>query len=559
MGMIKVFYVLGESSRTPVPRFRIPWFLFFLGAGLCSAGEQEFKIKYLASDMVYLDQGKDAGLALGDILFVMEGTEKKAELKVTYLSNLSAACTVVKQYSELAAGDTVIMARKAETSVGKEKPLVEKTSDPPPAKEISSSGRAGTTRVKKGRSKISGTLSLQHFQYLDASDRGSDFTQPGLRLNIKGHGLLGGGYGFRIKTRTRYNQRERPVNSNLPETEWKNRIYEASFRYEDENARFNYRIGRIISNRFSGVGYIDGGLLQANLSERNEVGLFVGNQPEWQHSDLRTSLKKYGAYYHFHHGSYQSKHMFESTLAWAAEYHGSTVNREFAYIRNRYNLGRRLLLFQSAEIEINRDWRLEKTDKSLVLTNLHAYGRYQLTEKVRVGLSYDDRQNYYTYDLRNRDEAYFDAYSRQGFQADVQVRLTGSMNFNAHYGLRRQEGDGQEDTSSYYINFYKRNFPVKSWSLNLKANGFSNEYTEGFNPSLRLGKRFSAAGHTIYLGYSHYDYDFVLTDTRRRTQWFRLETYLVLSRRFFFSGQFEYNDGDDAEGYRIFVELGYRL
>ncbi len=512
------------------------------------------KVQYVSADQVYLDKGRDANLEIGDLLHVMDGSTRAVALEVISVAGKSAACKVLSKTRDPKPGDAVVISRKKESP-----DAVEETVSEAPAQE-DDSGQAYVEEKDTRRSRkspITGSLSLQYYSFLDESGYGKDFQQPGIRLNLKGRGLLGGDYGFRIKTRTRYNRRERAVNSLVAETEWKNRIYEASFFYDNPNARFNYKLGRIISDKFSGVGYIDGGQLQLNLAKHSQVGVFAGSQPEWQSSDLNTSLTKFGAYYNFEKGNYQSS-FFQSTVALAGEYHGSTVNREFAYIRNRFSYGNKITLYQSAELDINTDWRKDKAGEDIGLTNLLAYGRFQVTEKVRLGFSYDNRKNYYTYELRNRDELYFDDAARRGYRADVTIKFTRDWRFNGNYGFRERDGE-DEDSTFYYANIYKRNFIGQGWSFNLRVNGFTNSFTGGVNPSVRIGKRIGAAGSHLYVGYSNYDYTFLTTDTDRTAEWFRVEAYVVLSRKFFLSSQYEYNLGDDAEGHRIFLELGYRF
>ena len=304
------------------------------------------------------------------------------------------------------------------------------------------------------------------------------------------------------------------------------------------------------------MGYIDGGLLQINLTEHGHAGVFAGTQPEWQYSDLQTSITKYGAYYNFKKGDYTSSR-FESTLAISGQYHGSTTNREYAYIRNLYQVGSRLYFFQSAEIDINRDWRKEKAGESLALSNLYVFARLRINDRLKVGLAYDNRQNYYTYELRNRDEQFFDDNARRGYKADFHARLSDHMRLSGRYGSRTREGD-DHDSSNYQLNFYHRKIFLKGLSLNLRVTGFDNGITEGESPSVRIGKRFGN-GDSLSLGFSSYQYTFIQTGVERESQWLRLEGYKMLGRRLFLTGDLEFNDGDDAEGYRLFLELGYRL
>ena len=506
----------------------------------------EMRIQYLTDGLVYIDAGSDAGLKVGDILHVMDGDRRKAEIKVANISSKSAACTLLGENRELNVGDLVVPA----SPVRKEdvKPVNQ-------TRQRNFENRQYSTGARERKSGLRGSISLQTYNYYDQTDAGRDFQRPGLRINLRGTNLWGRGLDFRIRTRTRYIVRDQPVGSLRPESEWKNRVYQASIGKTQPESRLNWQVGRLVANPISGVGYIDGGLLQLRMTKGSHVGVFAGLQPEWQHSDLQTSLTKYGLYYHFEKGSPRAGGL-ESTVAIAGEYHGGTVNRELLYLRNRFNSKGKFTLYQSAEIEINRDWRKEKTGESLQLSNLHLYGRYRFTDGVDLGLTYDDRKLYYTYELRNRDEQFFDDLARQGVRANLGWRINRDLSLNANYGMRSREGD--EDADYYLINLFHRNFFLKGLSLNLRVNGFSNNLTEGTSPAIRIGKRFGTLGNTLYLGYSTYDYRFT-DQPDRHSEWIRLEGYFVLSRGFFLSPQLEYNSGDDAEGYRIFLDLGYRL
>ena len=53
--------------------------------------------------------------------------------------------------------------------------------------------------------------------------------------------------------------------------------------------------------------------------------------------------------------------------------------------------------------------------------------------------------------------------------------------------------------------------------------------------------------------------DLVATGETRKNQWLRLSGTLQLGRRFYLLGELESATGDDLEGERLFLQLGYRL
>src|SRR5512138_2417866 len=84
----------------------------------------EFRLKYVAEGVVYLDGGRSGGLAEGMHLTVRRGErEPLAELVVTSVATVSAACEIRNSRDKLLAGDLAILssddaelARKAEAA-----------------------------------------------------------------------------------------------------------------------------------------------------------------------------------------------------------------------------------------------------------------------------------------------------------------------------------------------------------------------------------------------------------------------------------------------------------
>ncbi len=308
-----------------------------------------------------------------------------------------------------------------------------------------------------------------------------------------------------MRLATRYNKRTREYSSAVPETEWRNRVYQASLSYGSDQAPLYFAMGRIISSRLSGIGYIDGFLAQKSLTENTRVGGFGGTQPTWQYSSFQSSLQKYGAFAVYTRGEAGERRL-ESSAALAGEYHGGTVSREFLFLRNSFDLGGRWNLFQSAEIDVNRAWRKDKTGEGLSLTNLFVSGRGRLTERISAGLSFDNRKNYWTFDTKTLADSLFDDVMRQGLRADLSFRPGAGLYVFTNAGYRKRTGDS-EATYSYSLTVNKNGLFAKMQFLNLQASGFSGPLTDGYNLSARTGLYFRG-GDMISLAYGAYIYDF---------------------------------------------------
>ena len=336
-------------------------FILTMVVSLAFAQELKFRINYISVDNVFIEAGTNNGIQVGNRLTVKDNGKVIAELEVVYVARSSASCRIIKkeralQIGDYAFADSIFI---PDTSVSA-----------PPVRRSRDIKMPEKQKRKIPLTRVSGSLSLQWYQFNDLSSSKLDFRQPTLRFSLRGRRLWGLDYNLRIRFRSNYNQRERRYNSNVPANEWRNRLYEFSLSYDREDAPFQYRIGRIISGQFSGVGYIDGLSLQYNAAKSFSMGLFAGTQPEWQYSGFQTSIQKYGLYARYKHGTYEGQR-FESTLSAVGAYHGSTISREFVYWQSTYSLGRILSLYQNLEIDYNQGWRQNKTGESLSLTGVY--------------------------------------------------------------------------------------------------------------------------------------------------------------------------------------------
>ncbi|NOY57831.1 MAG: hypothetical protein GXO75_02725 [Calditrichaeota bacterium] len=524
------------------------YLLISFGSLWAQAPGSKLEIKYISSENVYVNAGRLEGANVGSKYAVFRRNTKIADLRVIYVGDHSSACKIMTKTMNLKVGDTVILLTKA--AIKKIKIQKEQKS----RKTVRRTKKTGSVRSMH-KARVSGNVSFQWYHIEDLSSSHFNFDQPGMRLNFKIRNMFNKDYNFRVKTRSRYNKRVRRFSSDIPKDEWRNRIYTVSFSYDNKNALFNYRIGRIISNEMSGIGYIDGILLQQNLTSHFRYGLFGGTQPEWHYSNYQASLQKYGAYLNFSKGTFQHRR-YEGTIAAAGEYHGSTVSREFLYFQNNYFSGP-LNVYQSAELDLNRKWRKEKSGQDVSLTNLYITSSYRIARNVTAGMSYDNRKNYYTYEIRSVADSLFDDAMRYGLRGNINLRLPMQMNFFANFGMRKRSADKQ-NTFSYAAGMNKSNLSPQRLFVSLFASGFSNYYANGYHFSARLGKHFRA-GHSLSVSFGNYYYSLKSSNSSRLNQWVRVNATLQFFKHLYFLENYEYVWGADAPGHRIFTEIGYRF
>lgn len=403
---------------------------------------------------------------------------------------------------------------------------------------------------------LHGSVAASWYHFDDLTDSGLDYDRPTMRLNLKATGLFGGNYSARVRLRSRYNDRARAIGT-APATEWRNRIYEVNVTYGNPDTPFGFQAGRISARDLGAVGYTDGVLLTHRVGENWRWGALAGTRPDWETSEFQTTVQKYGAFVGFERGD-RAESRFVLKLAAVGEYHDSTVSREFLYVRSSYHRERRLDLYGTAELDVNRDWREDRTGESVSLSALYLRGRYRAMEDVTVGLGYDTRKNYYTYEVRSLPDSLFIDAARHGARASVDAKLPGDVRLHADFGIRGIEKSADDPTYSYSAEFTKRDLLGSRIRASLRVSGFSSPYALGTNPSLRFSRSFRG-GHSAHASYGVYAYGMESGGPERLNQWLRAGGQTQLPSRLYLSAEYQYDWGDDSEGHRLLGEMGYRF
>lgn len=526
----------------------LAWTIWAVGVCLF-AQESALHIKYVSTDAVYFDGGRDHGLQLKDTLEVHRDQRLIARLLVTFLADKAASCQVIEKTDPIHTGDLIVRVRPY---VLKEKERILPSRNVSESESVASSPKVATRGQPQA---ISGTISLQFYQWNDKSPNNYDFSQPTARINLKIARISSPHLQFTLRTRGRYDKRRVRYSADVPQKEWRNRIYQCYLDYNDPDALVNAKIGRIITDPLSGIGYIDGLLTQLNLSSGFKTGVLAGTVPEWHYADFQTSIRKYGVYAVYRRGDVQTP-SFASTLAFAGEYHGATTSREFIYWQNQYNWLHKLWLYQNLELDYNRGWRKERTGQTLALSSFYFNGQYTIFPWVSAGMNVDSRKNYWTYEYRTISDSLFDELTRRGARAQLNFTLPGRQFIATTFGLRKRESDTQP-MYSFTFDYHVLHLLQTNWDVGFYAAGFSSPLNSGFSLDMNLGHtllnvmyinaRYGLTRYQVQQASSHLNHQLQLNGS------------LNISRYLFINAMYEYDIGDDEDGQRTWVELGSRF
>lgn len=528
-------------------------------AGPVLAASPSFFVRYRSASTVYLDGGKTQGLSIGDRLVVMAGAETVGELEVVFLADQSASCRVVSERRPVRAGDAATLLKRGESPPSPPPPPVAKEAPTaPPSGENAPSTPQLTTKTAKPPhpwARVRGGVSVGLYKVWDTSGGGFNFEQRTGRLDLSLYDMGGQPFSFNARFRSRQDVRALSLSSVTPLDERQDRLYELSLRYEPPSDNVALEVGRLGSSRFSGVDYLDGGLLRIRLGSPLQIGGFFGQRADVEGLGLPGSGQKYGAFLRVSPRNPYSA-SYDVVVGIVREFAQQDISREYLSVESRFGSGA-VTFFERGEIDLNNGWRRALAGQQYQLSNISVSTNFRFSPAASLVFSYDSRRNYRDYFTRNVPERIFDDLLHQGFRGSLYLGKGYGLNVTAGGGVRLREGDTPE-AYSWNGGIRHGNLFSKDISLGADLNAFQNSFTDGYLVTAQTGKRFKG-GHQIDFSYGRSLYRVKATSQDRRTEYFRFTGRGDVGRHVYALTDFEYDRGDDLQGPRGYFEIGYQF
>ncbi len=514
-------------------------------------------VRYRSADTIYLNNGRASGIEVGDRLEVVRGSEVIAEIEVLFTAEHSASCRVLNERKAIQADDRV-------RRIGEAAPAP--VPAPPPAEAPRTEKPIPRTESPRPtRTRVTGAVSLESEVFSDGTESRRDFNRTAARLNVRVRDIVGTPLQLRLRMRSLDEERERRLVSSIggiPESTSRDRLYELSLIYEPEDARYGFRVGRLGAGPFVGIGYLDGGLGKVRVLGPLEVGGFYGRRPNIEELGFDGSGSKYGAFVRIAPES----NGLELFVAGVREEGETDISREFVAIETRYDPGQRWTFFQHAELDLNTGWREEAAGSTSQLSQLSLTALGRLSERSRLVISYDRFERFLTEESRFIPTELFDDLTRQGLRVSYQTGPARGLNFSVTAGAHaldaRDEGiEGADSETSFSLGVGAWHPELSGLKLFVGADvlGFTNPTTDGLLVTTRVGRRFGG-GHELSLGLGGtLSRQSLLVDEETTTQWARASLWLELPLDLFGQAELEVLTGDEIEGQRMTLGLGYRF
>ncbi len=397
-------------------------------------------MSYVSSGSIYLDAGRNKGLAQGDTVDLVHRSQVRVRGAVIAVSSTSAAVQLLgpgtgKGANSITVGDSAYITKPVAPQVAEAAPLL-----------VNSTSRSELSRdaapqlpVQPTTNIVSGRVALQYSQ-AGLPKTAPDFSQPSFYTRLNVGRLFGTGVNFSFFARTYENASLRAYEDG---GRYRFRLYDLSFSYDDPQAVMGWSAGRVTSLFMGGLGQIDGAQVYVK-SGGFALGGVAGYQPDYRTSSINTRQQKAAAFIHYGWEGQQYTR-WDATVAYGRQWYEGKLDRDFLYIQNTARLGLDLFLYQSTEVDLHVVEAGVPT-KKFQLTNTFVTVSYVPLSWLSASAGFDAARNIYLLEsMKTYPDSLFDHTLKEGYRGSVSFRIP--LNITLTAMGRYRPASGLERTS----------------------------------------------------------------------------------------------------------------
>lgn len=447
-------------------RFPLLW-VFLLGP-LCAAQDsnqtanptpqsnpvpvrRSFQVRYVNGPNVYIDGGRDAGLAEGTALILKQDPTRPAndaanaaiepgvvaKLTVVAVASTSAVCEIGKSARDIVPGDTISLPdneveKLVEESVlsnTRQYPIVVSFSEGDPLDEDVRDDlpRPPLPEVNqiRGRLGFDTSMIVQNGQgNITTREYGMVFRADFTRI-LRTHWNLNGYWRGELQSGAT------PSQPTIQDT--LNRTYLMSLSYINPDSRWSAGIGRLYLPWASSLEVVDGAYVGYGFGARSVFTIFAGSTPDptaWNYNPQR---RIGGGYFNLHGGSYEGFH-YASTTGAGVEMMKWSITRPFLFTENDFSFKRYFSVYHS--MQIDRPTSNPSTPAvGMGLGQSLLSLRVQVHRRVTLDVSDTYFRDVPTYDATLVGTGLLDAYLYQGVNGGARVEFP--LHIAAYFSLGR--------------------------------------------------------------------------------------------------------------------------
>lgn len=487
---------------------------FLCIVGICagqspSAADQQvrsrFRVRYVASDAVYVEGGRSAGLSEGTRLVIKsqpsevplkpidpqvaasdETVGLVATLRVVSVAETSAVCEVVSKARTLKVGDVAtlpqdeiekLVTRNSLSNTRMYPAVVSFTEGDPLDEDVRDEiPRPPLPEVNQARGRFGMDYSTTRSAGLSSSQLGfvfrTDITRiAGTYWNLSGY--------YRGGLSTVSSRSQQTMQDLI------NRTYHMKLTYDNPGSRWVLGFGRMYLPWASSLDTIDGGYFGRKVSHGGTVGVFAGLAPDPTSWSYDPNRRIGGAFVSYDGGTFENI-KWSTTTGFGVNLLGWQLNRPFVFGENTVTYKRVFSLYHSYQID------RPKADPSLPAVNV-GVGRsfFSLRIQPHPRVSFDLNHAYFrdlpTFDPQLVGTGLLDKYLFQGVSGGVRVEAPRHITFYTNIG----RSNSSRDTKNSWNTMFGIS-KSQLWKTGLRADvrysKFNSSFAQGSYRSLSLSR-----------------------------------------------------------------------
>lgn len=498
-------------------------------------------VSFVTSKTVYVKFKDTDPIQIGDTLHITEGAMLKPCLLVTQKSSTSCVCTSLSG-CEFKKDDLVVFKQVNFPNPVKEEEISEEEELSKPA------GEKPDSKVKplyEGR--LRGRLSAASYSSLPADGNNKHRTM--YRLSFNGDHINNSK--FSVESYLNYRQNFIPDAELTGQQTKFFRVYNLAVKY-DIDSTLSLTVGRKINNKASSLGAIDG-IQGEKFFGKNYAGIIAGFRPDIFDYGFNFDLLEYGAY--LGRKTTNKRFYSQTTLGLLEQRNKGQIDRRYAYFQHSSTIGRKLNFFGSFELDLYKKV-LEVTSVEPRLTNFYVSGRYRITKRIDLTVSYDSRKRIVYYEtLKTEVEQMLDDdIARQGIRARVNVKPLKYVNTGVSYSRRFQiDNQNKSDNINGYVSLSK--IPVINGSFSVNFNMNRSRYLESQILSFRHSRSMLNNKLSADLYFRMVNYKYLTSELKFGQQYYGANFTYRITNKLSFSILGEMNAKSSVNDFRVNTKI----
>jgi hypothetical protein len=537
-----------------------------------------FSVKYLSSDTVYINAGRNSGIKEGMQISVVDeqasaaqsegarfrGAVHVAELKVISVADSSSVCEIVSTKGELKVGQIVFLTpesvqERRETQSAAEAadfPIVVGFTYGDPLDDEVRQAEEKKIIQESPVGRARGRLGFD----VGGTNEAGGFTSKQLGMVINADmTYLGGTYwNFTGYWRGNLTSSRSGTSVTTPTTltDLIDRTYHLSFTYDNPYSPTRIGVGRLFLPWAPSLSTIDGAYFARKISRTITAGIFGGSTPDPTSWSYNPDQRIAGAFVNYEKGDFNSSRYFltagiaATTIQWR-------VARQFAFFENTFSWKRYFSLFNSLQADEARTSPLPNGGSNPTgVTQSYTTVRFQPVARVSFGLNHNYFRNLPTFDPRLIGTGLLDQYLFQGFSGDVRVELPKRIAVYASLGKSKASTDQKGSLNQGYgINFGRLWFSALSADVHYSQ--FDSSFGKGHYESFSIIKSLNDSLRVQLMG-GHQSFLSPLS-TNTNSSFVNLSGDWNIGPRYFFETNYGWYHGTTMQYTQWSSVFGYRF